>query len=71
MLYTTSPGAAAALIFAGFPLQEAAMGERGRVRFRFPEEAGETYAAYQRANAEVHAALDRARRRGVHDGPQT
>ena len=72
-LYTTSPGAAAALVLAGFPLEGAAMGDRGRVRFRFAPEAAYTFQAFQKASRKVHAALDRAReRRGdPNDGPST
>lgn len=61
--FTTSLGAAACLVMAGFPIDGAEMGDRGRVRFLFAPEAGSVFREYQRANAEVHAALDRVRER--------
>ena len=60
-IVTESTGAACALTLAGFPLERAFVGRRGRVEFTFPPEAADVFRAYRRANQEVRASIERVR----------
>ncbi len=60
-IITESTGAACALILAGFPLQHARLGKRGRTQFVFGPQGAEVYRRYLKVSQEVQATIARVK----------